>query len=83
MMWNATYPAVVWDPVRFRSLAAVVLVQQVIGLVGESWIYAGISGAYPALQATIRAFISFDGFGLVVMLATFVWLEVERRRSAV
>ena len=83
LMWNATYPAVVWDPVRFRSLAAVVLVQQVIGLVGESWIYTGISGAYPELQATIRAFILFDGFGLVVMLVTFVWLEVERRRSAV
>lgn len=83
LMWNATYPAVIWDPVRFRSIAVVVLVQQVIGLVGEGWIYSGIPAAYPALQATIRAFISFDGFGLVIMLATFVWLEMERRRAAI
>ena len=81
LMWNATYPAVGWDPVRFRSLAVVVLVQQAIGLVGEGWIYTGIPQGYEALRATIRAFIGFDGFGLAVMLVAFVWLEAARRRS--
>lgn len=81
LMWNATYPAVVWDPVRFRALGVVVLVQQVIGLVGESWIYGGIPAAYPALRETIRAFITFDGFGLAVMLLSMLWLGVALRRA--
>ena len=82
LMWNATYPAVIWDPARFRALAFVVLVQQGIGLAGESWIYLGIPAEYPALMATIRAFIAFDGFGLAVMLASTVWLGVVLRRGS-
>lgn len=81
LMWNATYPLVVWNPVRYRAVAVIVLVQQVIGLVGESWMYAGIPEEYSALAATIRAFVAFDGFGLVIMLATFVWLCAALRRG--
>ena len=36
LMWNATYPAVIASPLRFRAVAVIVLVQQAIGLAGES-----------------------------------------------
>ena len=36
LMWNCTYPLVIWQPWRHRVLAVVVLIQQVVGLVGES-----------------------------------------------
>lgn len=76
LMWNATYPAVIWDPLRFRALGVVVLVQQVIGLVGEGWILMDIPAAYAALRSTIQSFVAFDGFGLAIMLACFVGLCV-------
>lgn len=79
LMWNATYPAVIWNPLRFRALGVVVLVQQAIGLVGESWILVDIPAGYPALRATIQSFIAFDGFGLAIMLACFTGLCLATR----
>ena len=32
LMWNATYPAVIASPLRFRAVAVIVLVQQVAAL---------------------------------------------------
>ena len=40
LMWNCTYPPVIWQPCRHRALAGVVLAQQIVGLVGESLIRA-------------------------------------------
>lgn len=42
LMWNATYPAVIASPLRFRAVAVIVLVQQAIGLAGESWLRFGL-----------------------------------------
>ena len=35
LMWNCTYPPVIWQPCRHRALAGVVLAQQIVGLVGH------------------------------------------------
>lgn len=45
LMWNCTYPLVIWRPERHRALASVVLAQQVVGLVGESLIRATLPAA--------------------------------------
>ena len=83
LMWNVTYPAVIASPRRFRALGVVVLVQQAIGLVGESLILAGLPAGHDVLAASIERFIAFDAFGLVVMAATFaVLLLVEHRSSS-
>lgn len=81
LMWNATYPAVIANPVRFRALAVVVLVQQAIGLVGESWLRWGLPAGHAALSASIERFILFDGAGLVLMAAAFAWLAWTERRA--
>lgn len=67
LMWNATYPAFIADPHRFKALGAVVLVQQVIGLGGEALIFAGLPAGYEILGASILRFIAFDALGLILM----------------
>lgn len=82
LMWNATYPAVIASPLRFRALGVVVLVQQAVGLVGESWIRLGLPAGHEALAAGIDRFIAFDAAGLVLMGAAFGWLALTSRRAA-
>ncbi|MEG0016112.1 MAG: hypothetical protein RR747_05990 [Gordonibacter sp.] len=82
LMWNATYPAVIASPRRFRALYVVVLVQQAIGLVGESMIRLGLPAGHAGLAASIDQFVAFDAAGLVFMAGTFAALLVADRRTA-
>jgi len=77
LMWNATYPLVVMHPYRYRTLFAVVLAQQAIGVVGETWLLASLPAGHPALWATGVRFIVFDGLGLLGMGILF-WLLGRR-----
>ena len=83
LMWNATYPAVIISPRRFRALYVVVLFQQLIGLVGESCILAHLVGAglgSSLMAAGIMRFVVFDAGGLVLMLVAFIALAMAIRR---
>lgn len=79
LMWNATYPAVIADPRRFRALYAVVLVQQAVGLAGELWIRSTLPAGHAALSASIERFAAFDAVGLVLMAAAFAWMLLGDR----
>lgn len=81
LMWNATYPPVIANPRRFRALFVVVLVQQAMGLAGESWILLSLPVSHAALAASIIRFIAFDAAGLVLMAAAFAWLVLADRRA--
>ncbi|MGI6220930.1 MAG: hypothetical protein ACOYIP_03510 [Coriobacteriales bacterium] len=81
LMWNCTYPAVIISPTRFRALGVVVLAQQAVGLVGELLLSASLPAGHDILQASISRFAAFDGAGLVIMLAAFVWMAVSLRRT--
>ena len=48
---------------------------QFLGLAGESAIYLSLSPAHAALQGSILRFISFDGSGLLLLLAA-LWLVI-------
>lgn len=74
LMWNTTYPLVIVNPLRYRTLFGVVLAQQVVGLAGENFVLAQLTPAHAALADSIGRFISFDAFGLVIMGATFALL---------
>lgn len=82
LMWNCTYPAVIIRPERFKALGVVVLVQQAIGLVGETLLSASLPGGHAILQGGISRFALFDGLGLVLMLVTFIWMMVALRQSS-
>lgn len=82
LMWNCTYPAVIIRPERFKALGVVVLVQQAIGLMGETLLSASLPGGHAILQGGISRFALFDGLGLVLMLATFIWMMVVLRQAS-
>lgn len=71
LIWNCTYPLVIWQPRRHTALAGVVLAQQTVGLVGESLIRATLPAGHDLLASSIDLFITFDATGLVLMGASF------------
>lgn len=77
LMWNATYPAYIARPDRFPVLGAVIVAQQVIGLVGESLILASLPEGYALLASSIQRFIAFDGAGLLLMIAALAFKKKQ------
>jgi hypothetical protein len=72
LMWNATYPPILFKPQHFRILFLIVLAQQIIALVGETVMWWSLPVGYAALRSTGLRFILFDGFGLIALLIAFV-----------
>lgn len=83
LMWNVSYPAFIISPRRFTALGVVILVQQLVGLLGELWLHTRIPAGFDALIASIDRFIVFDGVGLIIMTASFIaYLLLHRRPQA-
>jgi hypothetical protein len=74
LMWNATYPVVILQPLRHLTVFTIILVQQAIGVVGETWIWFTLPSGHEALRQTGLRFILFDGGGLIAMLAVYLIL---------
>ena len=81
LMWNCTYPLVAWQPQRHRALAGVVLVQQAVGLIGESAIRATLPASHDLLASSINLFIAFDALGLILMSVSWGILLLLKRRA--
>lgn len=82
LMWNATYPLFVARPSSHAALGAVVLVQQLIGCVGEAAILLSLPATgCEVLAASIVRFVVFDAAGLAAMGATFAWHRATCRRA--
>ena len=73
LMWNATYPLVIFHPIRYRALFVVVLIQQAIGFAGETWLWLTMPPGHAPLRATGLRFMIFDGIGLIAMAGAY-WL---------
>lgn len=71
LMWNVTYPAVIVAPGKFRSLFIVMIIQQTIGLIGETWILLNIGSGTADLGTSITRFVVFDAAGLVLLSLAF------------
>jgi len=81
LMWNVTYPLAIWHPWRYRWLFVIVIVQQVIGLAGETWMLLTLASGYVSLATTGTRFIAFDGGGLVAMVITLALMMYHHRRT--
>ncbi len=79
LMWNCTYPLVIWKPQRHTALAGVVLAQQVVGLIGESLIRATLPAGHDLLASSIDLFITFDAVGLALMGASWAAFHFSRK----
>ena len=75
LMWNTTYPAFIFNPSKYSILGIVILIQQIIGLLGESLIASTLSSDHFMLIESITRFIIFDGVGLIVMMLGYLILR--------
>ena len=79
LMWNVTYPPVLIQPDRHWPVVGVILVQQALGLAGETWLWLSLPPAHSVLRDTGLRFMLFDGAGLVTMGSACLWLWLSRR----
>lgn len=80
-MWNVTYPFFICNKKDNFTLGLVIIVQQVVGLIGELVIRAGLSEGCEILADSIDRFVYFDAGGLVLLIAGFVLLKLNARRT--
>jgi hypothetical protein len=79
LMWNATYPLVIFRPQSHTTLLLVILCQQAIGVIGETWLWLELPDGHTALAATGLRFIMFDSFGLLLMGLAFGLMKWTNR----
>jgi len=72
LMWNVPYVFAAIHPIRFRLGLVFALLMQLIGLLGESYIFSTLTVEHAVLRGSISRFIIFDGTGLVLLF--FAWL---------
>lgn len=75
LMWQVPFLPVIWHPGRFRACYLCVLGMQLVGVVGESIMLAGLPAGHAPLRATAQRFILFDATGLVLMALAYVALR--------
>jgi hypothetical protein len=80
LMWNATYPLVIFHPIRYRSMFVVVLIQQAIGFIGETWLWLMLPSGHSPLRATGLRFMLFDGIGLITMAGAY-WVLMRKKNA--
>lgn len=80
LMWNATYPLFIARPRKYMIVGVIILVQQFIGLAGESAILFLLPSGYEMLSASISRFIIFDLAGALIMLMSFAYLAVNTKK---
>lgn len=78
LMWNVTYPFVIINPRKYWVVAYIVLIQQVVGLVGESYILWTLPVGHEVLGASIERFIAFDAAGLALMVLAVALAKVAK-----
>lgn len=81
LMWNVTYPLVILDPIKYRTVSYLVIVQQAVGLIGECWILATVRQSEVLLSSQITRFIYFDAAGLLIMSLALIGLMLAQRNS--
>ena len=77
LMWNATYPAFMARPLKFKVLGWVIIAQQAIGLLGETGLLHSLPPGHEQLASSIMRFIVFDATGLVIMLSSMLLLSLK------
>jgi hypothetical protein len=80
LMWNVTYPLALWHPWRYRWLFLIIILQQAIGVVGETWMLIALPGGHETLAHSALRFIVFDGAGLFIFLIAFTTMWLARAR---
>lgn len=68
LMWNVPYTVAFFNPIHHRISLYEADIMQLIGLIGETFIYIGLPPGYLILKGSLLRFMIFDGLGLLVLL---------------
>ncbi len=82
VMWIIPYFPALRDPERYRVCLTVILVQQLIGLIAETWMVLTLPPAHGALLATGKRFIAFDTAGLVLLAGAWSLTRPVPKKTA-
>ena len=80
-MWNTTYPFFIIRPDKNKTLGLVIILQQLVGLIGELYIRSTLSADAAVLSSSILRFVYFDAGGLVLLVAGYAICFIAVPRS--
>lgn len=66
VMWNIPYIFAIIHPIKWNILLKVILLMQLIGVIGEIWIFP-LARDLASIRIMIQRFIMFDTAGLVLL----------------
>ncbi|KPL07313.1 hypothetical protein AMJ86_04725 [bacterium SM23_57] len=81
MMWNVPYAVAFFNPFRHRISLYEADIMQLIGLIGETFIYIGLPPGNLILKDSLLRFMIFDGLGLLVLLLATIIVRVNYQRE--
>lgn len=79
IMWIVPYVPAILNPVQYRVCLVVILAQQCIGLMGESWMWFVLPAGHESLRATGTRYILFDATGLLFLGIAWLVTRVPRK----
>lgn len=74
-MWNVTYPFYIFSRKNDKKLGLIIIVQQIVGLLGETYIKLGLGNEHTVLISSIDRFIIFDAGGLILLIIGFILIN--------
>jgi hypothetical protein len=80
IMWNVPYVIAIYQPYRYSIALISALFMQLIGFIGETWIYFSIQTLVNT-KSSIMRFMIFDFAGLLLLLIAFVLLFKKRNNG--
>ncbi len=80
IMWNVPYAIAIYQPYRYPVALVSALMMQLIGFIGETWIYFGIHSLMNTRSSILR-FMIFDFAGLLLLSVAFALLFNKRKNG--
>jgi hypothetical protein len=80
IMWNVPYAIAIYQPYRYSVALISALLMQLIGFMGETWIYFSIQNLVNTRSSILR-FMIFDFAGLLLLLVAFALLFNKRKNG--
>lgn len=79
-MWTVPYGFAILRPIQWRVCLWAAVIQQALGVIGESWLLTTIPTDLVQTHSSIIRFIWFDAAGLVLLLlALFISMFLQRK----
>lgn len=80
IMWNVPYAIAICNPYRYSVALFSALMMQLIGFLGEAWIYINIQSLVNT-KSSIMRFMIFDFAGLLFLTVAYILLFVKRKNG--